>query len=304
MNAKPKILAVDDEEFNLDNISFYLTEAGYDVAGAEDGAIALNTLKDLGQVDVIVLDRIMPNMDGMEFLKEIKADARFRDIPVVMQTAACDPAQVLEGIQAGVYYYLIKPYGREILLGIVGSALRDAKGKRDLQASIRRNQNVLGLMIESCFGFRTLDEAKNLAAYIANCFPEPEKAVYGLHELLINAIEHGNLGITYTEKTNLIFDGGWEREVSRRQNLPENHDKFAYISFKATKDTIVVHIKDGGKGFDWRKYLELSPDRITDPHGRGIATSRMMSFDSVEYLGVGNEVRCTVKLTGRARRAP
>jgi hypothetical protein len=72
---------------------------------------------------------------------------------------------------------------------------------------------------------------------------------------------------------------------------------------KATKDAIVVHIIDEGNGFDWRKYLELSPDRITDPHGRGIATSRMMSFDSLEYLGVGNEVRCTVKLAARARGA-
>ncbi len=296
MSRKPKILAVDDEEFNLDNISFYLTEAGYDVCGAEDGAIALKKLEDLGQVDVIVLDRIMPNLDGMEFLKAIKTDARFRDIPVVMQTAASDPEEVLEGIKAGVYYYLTKPYEHEMLLGIVSGTLRDAESKKNLNELTSRQKNILGLMVNSCFRFRTLVEAKNLAAYIANCFPQPEKAIYGLHELLINAVEHGNLGITYTEKTRFILDNSLEQEIERRMGLSENRDKFAYISFKATDDTIIVHIKDQGKGFDWEKYIDFSPDRMTDPNGRGIASSRIMSFDAMEYLGTGNEVQCTVKL--------
>lgn len=238
----------------------------------------------------------MPNMDGMEFLKAIKAEARFRDIPVVMQTAASAPEEVLEGIKAGVYYYLTKPYEQEMLLGIVGSALRDAQSNKELQESVRRHRSILGLMVNSCFRFRTLEEAKNLAAYIANCFPEPDKTIYELHELLINAVEHGNLGITYPEKTKLIFDHRWDEEVQRRLGLPENRGKFAQISFKAAADAIVVPIKDEGNGFNWKDYLELSPDRVTDPHGRGIATSRMMSFHSLEYLGSGNQVRCTVKL--------
>ena len=299
---KPQILVVDDEEFNLDNISFYLTEAGYDVAGAEDGAIALQRLRALERVDVIVLDRMMPNMDGMEFLKEIKADARFQDIPVVMQTAASAPEEVLEGIKAGVYYYLTKPYEEEMLLSIVSSALRDAKSKSELIESVRRNNNIIGLMVNSCFRFRTLEEARTLASYMANCFPEPERAIYGLNELLINAVEHGNLGITYSEKTRFVLDYSLEQELNRRLELPENRNKFAYISFKATDDAIIVHIKDEGEGFDWEKYIEFSPDRMTDPHGRGIASSRIMSFDAMEYLGTGNEVQCTVKLRDKEGR--
>lgn len=56
MTIMPKILVADDEEFNLDNISFYLTDAGYDVIGAEGGSIALERLKNSEQVDVIVLE--------------------------------------------------------------------------------------------------------------------------------------------------------------------------------------------------------------------------------------------------------
>lgn len=88
----------------------------------------------------------------------------------------------------------------------------------------------------------------------------------------------------------------WHAEVERRLGFPENLDKFGSLILKVAREDIVVHIKDDGKGFDWHEYLEFSPERATDPHGRGIAASRAMSFHSVEYLGAGNEVRCIVKL--------
>ncbi len=127
--------------------------------------------------------------------------------------------------------------------------------------------------------------------------------VFGLNELLINAVEHGNLGITYNEKTKLVLGGTWMQEVERRLEAPEYKDKNARLSFKAAKDAIAVIIKDEGGGFDWSRYVELSPDRATDPHGRGIAASRLMSFDSIEYLGTGNEVVCKVFLERAGQNA-
>ncbi len=296
MAAKTKILAVDDEEFNLDIIRRHMIRAGYEVILAEDGLVALERLEENPDTAVIVLDRMMPEMDGMEFLSRIKANAKFQDIPVIMQTAAAGSEQVLQGIKAGVYYYLTKPYDDVLLLAILEAALRDTRARKEMKEEVRRQRRMLGLMEESIFRFRTLDDAKALAFYIANCFPEPEKAVFGLNELLINAVEHGNLGINYTEKTKLVLSGSWMQEVERRLEIPEFKDKMGRLTFKATKETIAVTIKDQGVGFDWSKYVELSPQRATDPHGRGIAASRIMSFDSVEYLGVGNEVLCKVFL--------
>ena len=109
-SAGPKILAVDDEAFNLDLMEHHLGRAGYQVVRAEDGIIALQKLEDDAGIELIVLDRMMPNLGGMEALRRIKTDARFQDIPVVMQTAAAAADQVLEGIKAGAYYYLTKPY--------------------------------------------------------------------------------------------------------------------------------------------------------------------------------------------------
>jgi CheY-like chemotaxis protein len=296
MPGRTKILAVDDEEFNLDIIRRHMVRAGYDTVLAGDGLAALERLEENPDTAAIVLDRMMPEMDGMEFLSRIKADARFRDIPVIMQTAAAGSEQVLQGIQAGVYYYLTKPYDDVLLLAILEAALKDARSKKEMKEEVRRQRRMLGLMEESLFRFRTLEDAKSLAFYIANCFPEPEKTVFGLNELMINAVEHGNLGISYAEKTKLVLRGVWVQEVERRLEAPENKRKLGHLAFKATKEEITITIKDQGAGFDWHNYLELSPARATDPHGRGIAASRLMSFDSVEYLGAGNEVLCRVRL--------
>jgi DNA-binding response OmpR family regulator len=294
MRMRKKILSVDDDPLNRDILTEYLSEGGYDVIEADDGDTALKLLNEVEGIDAIVLDRMMPRLNGMEVLKAVKADTRFDGIPVIMQSAATARDQILQGIKAGVYYYLTKPYEDQMLLAIVGTALQDAATKRRLREEVSQHRRVLGLMEQSRFRFRTLEEARNLAFLIANCFPEPEAVVYGLNELLINAVEHGNLGITYGEKTELILDGRLFDEIDRRLRLAENQGKWAYLSFEATENQLRVRIKDQGRGFDWRHYLEISPDRATHPHGRGIATSKRMSFTSVEYLGCGNEVLCTV----------
>ncbi len=300
MEKKVKILAVDDEEFNLDIISEYLSDAGFDVICAGDGKQALEQLKKHPDVEVIVLDRMMPNMDGMAVLKALHEDKEFKDIPVIMQTAAASSKRIQEGIEAGVYYYLAKPYNEALLLSIVRAALKDSIGRRELRDQVHKQQRTLGLMEKGIFRFRTLEETNNLCYFIANCFPEPENMVYGLNELMINAIEHGNLGITYNEKTLLSLSGQWHSEIERRQALPEYRDKYAVIEYTANEQELVVSIRDQGEGFDWENYMELSPKRATDPNGRGIAIARMKSFPILEYKGNGSEVVCTIKRTPKA----
>jgi CheY-like chemotaxis protein len=297
MLEKPKLLAVDDEEFNLDIMECHLTKAGFDVILAQDGAIALDRLKEHPDVKAIVLDRMMPNMDGMQFLEEARKDESLREIPVVMQTAAAMTEQVLQGVKAGVYYYLTKPYKASLLVGIVHSALEDARNKSRMREEVRKGQLVFGLMRQSSFQFRTLDEAKALALYIANCFPDPQTAVYGLHELLINAIEHGNLGITYEEKTGLVLRGELRKEIERRLAIEPYKGRVATVTFSAMDKAVNVTIKDEGHGFEWKKYLELESSRMTDPNGRGIATARTFSFHNIEYLGCGNEVVCSCSIS-------
>lgn len=298
MLSKVKVLAVDDEKLNLQILKMHLDEAGYHTVLAEDGQAALNKLEEHPDIDVILLDRMMPVMDGMTCLSEIKTDQNLRDIPVIMQTAAAATDQVLQGINAGVYYYLTKPYDEQILLGIVRSALYDSKKKKKLKERLRHQRHLFHLMEQCTFRFRTLDEANMLAYYIGSCFPDAKNTAFGLHELLINAVEHGNLGITYAEKSALVMRGEWLQEVERRLADPEHSEKEARITFQATRDALTVHIKDAGKGFDSQQFLELSPERALDLHGRGIVSASTMSFDKIEYIGCGNEVVATVFLSG------
>jgi anti-sigma regulatory factor (Ser/Thr protein kinase) len=126
--------------------------------------------------------------------------------------------------------------------------------------------------------------------------PDPDKASSGLMELLLNAVEHGNLGITYDEKKQLMYEDRWEHELRRRLTLPEYANRVATVAFERKADSLEFRITDQGNGFDWARYLELEPGRSLDPNGRGIAMARRFSFSRIEYLGSGNVVTASVAL--------
>ncbi len=296
MKNKYKILIVDDEEFNLDILTDFLSDAGYEVISAADGEQGLMQLKKHPDVDVIVVDRMMPNMNGIEMLQHIKKDPLYKDIPAIMQTAAASSQQILEGIEAGVYYYLAKPYDELLLLTIVRSALEDYSTRLKMRDELQKQKRTLGLLEQARFRFRTLEETNNLCYLIANCFPNPDDALYGLNELMVNAIEHGNLGISYSEKSDLVYKGIWQAEIERRLDLSEYRNKSATLEFEAQEKSLIVTIKDQGNGFNWQDYIEFSHQRATDPNGRGIAIAKARSFHDLEYRGNGNEVVCKINL--------
>lgn len=114
--------------------------------------------------------------------------------------------------------------------------------------------------------------------------------------MLINAVEHGNLAITYDEKTEIIANGAWRKEIARRLKLPEYKDRQVRFSFSRNVDDMSVTIADEGAGFAWPQYLEIDPSRATDNHGRGIAQANVMSFDSIDFNEAGNSVTARVSV--------
>lgn len=296
MNSRATILAVDDERLNLDILTEYLSSADFDVITATDGETALQLLEEHANIQAVILDRVMPRLDGLSVLQRIKQTERYSYLPVIMQTSAASWAHISEGLNAGAYYYLTKPFDGAILPSIINAAVRSATEKKMLRSEVAQCKESLGLMEYARFRFRTLEEARSLAIFLAYRYPKPDLVVTGLNELMINAVEHGNLGITYAEKTQLVLNDAWYNEVERRLSLSEHQGKYAKISLSVNDDEIIARIEDQGRGFNWHDYLELSPRRAKDPHGRGIATTRMLSFDSLEYLGDGNQVLCRVSL--------
>ncbi len=294
---KTKVLAIDDEKFNLDLLHAALKSAGFDVICAEDGEMGLARLKEFPDIGVIVLDRMMPRMDGMQMMKALKSNALYKHIPVIMQTAASENRQVMEGIQAGVYYYLTKPYNKELLVGIVRRALQDAIAHKELREGLYAQKQMIGLIESAHFRFRTLGEVSILANYVAHCCPHADNIIYGLNELMINAVEHGNLGITYAEKMELVLEDRWHAEVERRLALPENLNKFALLTLETDSKDIIITIKDRGKGFDWTPFMDFDPLRMaSDPHGRGIAIAKATSFPNIQFKSHGTEVVCRLPI--------
>ena len=290
------VLIVDDEPFNVEILVEHLEEKGYQLETAGNGLEAWELLERApDRFHAVLLDRMMPEMDGLEVLKKTKAHPELKTLPVIMQTAKASKQEVLEGLQAGTYYYLTKPYDKDQLLAIVDTAVNDCQKYRSLQAEVQQTTHTLTYMNKGQFSIRTLDESRNLITLLSNAIPDGSKIVMGLMELVTNAIEHGNLGITYEDKTWLLEQGEWENEVQRRLALPKNKNKRVTLEFERSNDNACFLIQDEGDGFDWQDYLEISPDRVFDTHGRGIAMARMLSFDHLEYQGNGNRVVASIQ---------
>jgi anti-sigma regulatory factor (Ser/Thr protein kinase) len=148
---------------------------------------------------------------------------------------------------------------------------------------------------ETGYQIRTLAEAKDLAARLAAAHPDPDRVIIGLTELLVNAVEHGNLGITYQEKADLLDRGDLQAEIERRLALPELAARRVKVTLCCDAETVTTRIEDEGEGFDWRPYLDYDPERALDPNGHGIAIARGMSFDDVTFHGRGNVVVALIR---------
>ena len=120
----PKILAIDDEESCLEIIDFSLSSRGHEVVIAESGARAIELLSNPNHgVDLILLDMMMPGMNGAETLTKIREIESAKLLPVVFQTGSsdCDPTKMYKN--NGLEYVIHKPYKRNELLEVIKNAL-------------------------------------------------------------------------------------------------------------------------------------------------------------------------------------
>ena len=123
MHSPPRILIVDDNETNRDILMTRLSIHGYDLKQAADGEEALAAAKE-HLPDLILLDIMMPKIDGIEVCKRLKADASVPFMPIILTTAKADSKDVVAGLEAGADEYLTKPIDQVALVARVKSVLR------------------------------------------------------------------------------------------------------------------------------------------------------------------------------------
>jgi two-component system alkaline phosphatase synthesis response regulator PhoP len=140
--AKEKILIVDDEEDILELLKFKLSKEGYQVTGAASGEEALRCVRS-ETPDLIVLDLMLPGIDGIEVARELKHDFDTKNIPIVMVTAKGEEADIVTGLELGADDYITTPFSPRILIARVKAVLRRrGKGSQDT-TSVIQTHNLL-----------------------------------------------------------------------------------------------------------------------------------------------------------------
>lgn len=290
-----RVLVVEDDPILSQVLSENLLAEGYAPDNVHNGEDAwARLIAQPERYSLVLLDRRMPGVDGLEVLRRIKSDPDLTYLPVVMQTAMTEPEDILAGLNAGAHYYLTKPFTAETLLAIVRTAVRDFQHAQALRREVGLSTQTLRHLARAEFRYRTPEEARDIATLLSHACPDARQAALGLFELMLNAVEHGNLGITYGEKSRLIDLSELQVEIRRRLLHPNYAQRWARVEMTRTGQDIQFLISDEGEGFDWRRYLRIDPERAFDNHGRGIAMAAMLSFQRLEYQGRGNQVLAVV----------
>jgi two-component system chemotaxis response regulator CheY len=116
------VLTVDDSKTIREMVSFTLKNHGFEVLEAEDGQQALSVLGDK-DVHVIITDLNMPNMDGFELMRQLRANPKYKFVPILMLTTESDDAKKAIGKEAGATGWIVKPFNPEKLIQIVNKVI-------------------------------------------------------------------------------------------------------------------------------------------------------------------------------------
>jgi adenylate cyclase len=133
LRTPPLVLIVDDNPTNLEVLRVRLNAQGYQIITAVDGEDALARVRE-SEPDLVLLDVMMPKLDGISVVKQLKADSKLRFIPIILVTAKADTRDVVAGLEAGADDYLTKPFEQAALVARVRSLLRTKKLNDTVQA--------------------------------------------------------------------------------------------------------------------------------------------------------------------------
>ena len=182
---KIKILVVDDESRMRKLVKDFLTREGYTVLEAEDGIEAMDIFYEDKEISLIILDVMMPKMDGWQVCREIRESSK---VPIIMLTARSEERDELQGFELGVDEYISKPFSPKILVARVNAILRRTCGNTD------------GDVMEA--GGIVLDKA----AHIVKIDGEPAELSYKEFELLSYFMENQGIALSRERILNNVWN--------------------------------------------------------------------------------------------------
>jgi len=209
-SMKGRILVVEDEVDILDMVSYNLEKAGYQVQIAVDGEAALTQIREK-LPDLIVLDLMLPGMDGLEVCRLLKQDKGTRDVPILMLTARAEEVDRIVGLELGAEDYVVKPFSpRELVLRIHAILRRLKNGKK----------------------------------------PDPKERMMRFGSLVIDVdahratVEDNPLKLTATEFSLLVTLAERRGRVQSREDLLNSVWDYEYAGYGRTADTHIRRLRE------------------------------------------------------------
>lgn len=293
--AQPTILAVDDEAPIREILSEYLTGLGYRVLTADSGESALEVFRQDGP-DLVLTDVLMGEMDGVELLKKIKDENP--KIPVVIFTAFSSEDLVIQALRLGAVDFIKKPFSFSRLKTTVECALCSISERHENDFEIESLVREEKYLVVPSDPQRIPGLINQLMASSAKYldYSRRREVAVALHEMILNAIEHGNLEISYREKTESLKNGNYLDLLRQRRKVDPYAQRKVYIQYLLDYRGLSFNIKDQGSGFDWRNYLETGTDHPAnlEAHGRGLVLVSHY-VDQIEFNERGNEVKLVIR---------
>jgi DNA-binding response OmpR family regulator len=282
-----KILVVDDEKPVRDVLTIALREEGYSPLEASDGEEGIQLCK-ANLPDVVITDVMMPGIDGIEVTKQIKSLSA--KIDVVIMSGFGTEELVINALRAGASNYLKKPIVFDELFSILDDIIfrrenrkrfeiaKDVVSREHKEIVMGNNlADVWGAVNQVLFNVRSAAESSSI-----------EGLNIGLYELIVNAIEHGNLGISFEEKSEALQDNTYRALLEQRMEDADDLQKKVTIRSEYNRSELTVEITDQGKGFDLSSLPDMKgPEAIMSDHGRGILLASLF-YDEVTYKDPGN----------------
>lgn len=292
-----KVLIIEDDP----SVGFFLEEvassASHDVRRAVDGDKGLELFYEF-QPDMILSDLMLPGIDGMEILERVRS--KDNDVVFIMLTGYGSEEMAIRALELRANNYLHKPIRHEALTGLLdkyGELIRSRTRKEEVRRMVTRRHTEVVMSNR----MELVSEIVNmLVEEAAPSLTESERfgIQLGLYELIVNAIEHGNLGISFQEKNACLFDSSEKYNELLRSRLSDENlaAKRVTIEFRYSAGRLEWLIEDEGEGFDWYSLPNpLSRENQSNLSGRGIFLASFQ-FDELSFLGNGNRVRAVKKV--------
>ncbi len=213
--ARPLLLIVDDVSRNLQVLGNFLREENYDISDAISGKQAITIAKETGP-DLILLDIMMPELDGFETCRRLKEDPATRDIPVIFLTARTSTEDLIKGFSLGAVDYITKPFHRQELIARVATHLELKRSHEELWKTIRDKDKFFSIIAHDLRGplgsFMSISEyvSENIEELeiedIKPLFKEMQNTGKGVYSLLENLLEWSRIQLGTISFTPEEFD--------------------------------------------------------------------------------------------------